>query len=177
MVAAEEIFWADSEAVLSILGELSDAELNEARWRLALIGFDMMLSDLGLSRVQKISALKTARDDLAARLKADATLEGQLARRYQSEAASLRQLFASKPKPEPGSALARGLAVLRRRSQSLKGPCAQLVKLERTGRLSRSIADQAYSQIHMFANRFFPAAGLAQELMLDDFLHRLHSGS
>jgi thiopeptide-type bacteriocin biosynthesis protein len=175
MVAAEEIFWADSEAVLSILGELSDAELNEARWRLALIGFDMMLSDLGLSRVQKISALKTARDDLAARLKAHATLEGQIARRYQSEAASLRQLFASKP--EPGSALARGLAVLRRRSQSLKGPCAELVKLERTGRLSRSIADQAYSQIHMFANRFFPAAGLAQELMLDDFLHRLHSGS
>ena len=175
MGAAEEIFCADSEAVLSILGQLSDAELNEMRWQVALIGFDLLLSDLGLTRPQKVAALKTARDDLAVRLKADANLERQIAFRYQSQAPSLRRLFASKP--EPGSALARALAVLRRRSERLKGPCAKLVKLERTDRLSRSVADQAYSHIHLFANRLLPTAGLAQELMLDDFLHRLHSGS
>src|SRR6202011_4075087 len=88
---------------------------------------------------------------------------------------SLRRLFASKP--EPGSALARAIAVFQLRSQRLKDPCAKLVKLERTDRLSRSVADQAYSHIHLFANRLLPTAGLAQELMLDDFLHRLHSGS
>ena len=172
---AEEIFCADSEAVVSILRELSEAELNEMRWQVALIGFDLLLSDLGLTRPQKIAALKTARDDLAARLKADANLERQIALRYQSEVPSLRRILASKP--EPGSALTRALAVFQRRSKRLKDPCAKLVRLERGDRLSRPVADQAYSHIHLFANRLLPSAGLAQELMLTDFLHRLHSGS
>ena len=169
---AEEVFHADSEAILSIVEQLSDSELNEARWQLALIGIDMLLSDLGLSRARKVEVLRLARDDIAARLRADAKLEAQIARRYQSELPLLRELLGSEP--EPDSPLARGLSALRRRSEKLEPYCAALNELQRLGRLSRSVAEQAYSYVHMFANRLFPSAGLAQELVLYDFLHRLH---
>ncbi len=172
-LAAEKIFHADSDAVLSIIQQLSDAELEASRWQLAFIGIEMLLSDLPLSPAQKVAALKTARDDIAVRLRADATLDAQIVRRYQTKLSQLRELLASEP--EMGSALARGLSALRRRSEMLKPVCAELVELERADHLSRSIADQAYSYIHMFANRLFPS-GLAQELVLYDFLHRLTAG-
>jgi thiopeptide-type bacteriocin biosynthesis protein len=171
-IAAEKIFHADSEAVLSIVRQLSHAELGDARWKLALIGIDLLLSDLALSRAQKVAVLKTARDDISVRLKADASLGAQIARRYQDELPLLRQLLGSEP--ERDTALARGLAALRRRSEKLKPRCAELIELERSDRLSRPIAAQAYSYIHMFANRLFPSAGLAQELVLYDFLYRIH---
>jgi lantibiotic biosynthesis protein len=171
-LVAEEIFHADSEAVLSIVEQLSDLELNQARWQLALIGIDMLLSDLGLTRARKVEVLRTARNDIAARLRADSKLEAQIARRYQNELALLRELLGSEP--EPDSPLARGISALRHRSEELKLQCAVLNELERAGRLSRSVAEQGYSYVHMFANRLFPSAGLAQELVLYDFLHRLH---
>src|SRR5262249_54224471 len=110
ILAAEQLFHSDSRAVLSILRELSDAELAETRWQLAFIGIEMLLSDLGLTTEHKRQALKVARDDIAARLKADASLEAQIVRRYQREAPYLRELLTSEP-GQP-SALNRGVSAL-----------------------------------------------------------------
>jgi thiopeptide-type bacteriocin biosynthesis protein len=163
---SEEIFQADSEAVLEIVQTLSGDEGLDARWRLTLRGIDMMLGDLGLDLVEKLSLVKRQRATFFRELRAESSTEQQLSDKYRIERPALDALM-DVTIDEAGD-LSSALEVLNARSIKIRAIGA------RANRVGVNVADLAASHVHMHANRLLRSAHRAQELVLYDFLTRIY---
>jgi lantibiotic biosynthesis protein len=173
MVLSEKIFHADSEAVAAIIDIVSGDEGAHARWKLALCGTDMLLSDLGLNLERKHAVMKQIREGFGYEFRADVTdLKHQLGKKYMKERKSLESLIIAGLTDEPQ--IEDGIAVLQRRSERLAPLVAQLRSVQESGRLTTTIEDLVGSYIHMHINRLLRAAQRAQELVIYDFLVRLY---
>jgi thiopeptide-type bacteriocin biosynthesis protein len=172
MLLSESIFEADSEAVLAIVEMLEGDEGADVRWRIALRGIDMLLSDLGLEGEERMRTLRGMKESFAREFGGGKGLRVQLDQRFRKEGRSLVPLL--DPAGDETSDLAPALAVLHRRSERLAPLCAELRAREAAGRLNQPIADLAPSFIHMNVNRMIRSAGRAHELVLYDFLYQLH---
>jgi lantibiotic biosynthesis protein len=172
MLPSEDFFHIDSEAVLTIIALLSGDEGNDARWRLALRGMDLLLEDLGLELKEKLALMRNIRADFAREFNADARLERQLDAKFRAERANILTLF--DPAQEAEHPLAPGLVALRERSAPMRRVTAQLKELEAKGTLTTTINDLAASYLHMHANRMLRGAARNQELVMYDFLRRIY---
>ena len=173
MLLAEQIFHADSEAVLKIIERLDagDPGLDE-RWRLTLRGIDMLLQDLGFDPTTKLAVLRKVRTKFAKEFNADANLRGQIGDRFRKERKDLETLL--DPRNDVESQLEPGLEILQRRSAALRPIMAELKACDVAAKLSIPLEDLAPSYIHMHANRLLRSAHRAHELVLYDFLARLY---
>ncbi len=170
---AEQLFAADSQAVLTILGSLwGDAGL-DLRWRLAMAGIDLLFEDLGLTLEEKRSVARRARENLGREFAIDGNFRGRVSERYRAERARLEALL--DPGQAPPTPLAAGLEALRRRSLQLAPVTAELRQLSQAGHLSPTLADIARSFAHMHVNRLLRSAHRAQELVLYELLDRAYS--
>jgi thiopeptide-type bacteriocin biosynthesis protein len=170
---AEQVFAADSEAVLAIMGPLwGDAGL-DLRWRLAMCGIDLLFDDLGLTLEQKRSLARRAREGFGQEFGIDGNFRSRVSQRYRAERARLEALL--DPGQAPPAPLAAGLEALRRRSLQLAPVTAELRWLGQAGRLSATMADIAMSYAHMHVNRLLRSAQRAQELVLYELLDRAYS--
>lgn len=169
---AEQLFHADSDAVIEILEMVEEGdEGHDERWRLALAGSAAFLSDLGLSLEEKATLMERLRREFQEELGADARLKRQIGERYRKERAALEALL---DPPEDGDhPLAPGFDVLRGRSERLAPIVAELRGLEESGRLWVPVRELAQSYVHMHVNRLIRSAQRAHELVLYDFLARL----
>lgn len=170
---AEQLFAADSEAVLTILGSLSGDAGLDLRWRLALAGIDLLFEDLGLTLGEKRTLARRQREGFGREFAVDGEFRGQVGQRYRTERARLEALL--DPGQEPPVSLAPGLQALRRRSLQLAPVTDELRRLARAGQLSASMTDLAASFAHMHANRLLRSAHRAQELVLHELLDRAYS--
>jgi thiopeptide-type bacteriocin biosynthesis protein len=170
---AEQLFAADSKAVLTILGSLSGDAGLDLRWRLAMCGIDLLFEDLGLTLEQKRSVARRAREGLGREFGIDGDFRGRVGQRYRAERARLESLL--DPGQAPPAPLAAGLEALRRRSLQLAPVTAELRQLGQAGRLSATLADIAMSYAHMHVNRLLRSAQRAQELVLYELLDRAYS--
>jgi thiopeptide-type bacteriocin biosynthesis protein len=170
---AEQVFAADSEAVLTIMGSLcGDAGL-DLRWRLALRGMDLLFDDLGLALEEKRFVARRAREGFGREFDVDGNFRGRVGQRYRAERARLEALL--DPEQAPPEPQAAGLEALRRRSLQLAPVAAELRRLGEAGRLSATLADIALSYAHMHVNRLLRSAQRAQELVLYELLDRAYS--
>ena len=163
---AEELFWRDSECVLSIVELLSGDAGADARWRLAIRGIESMLVALGVVDREKLYA--SAKESLGKEFNADVGLWTRIGDRFAKERASLDQLFA----PSEADAehdLEPGFTLLAERDVRLAGLG------DRMRAAGVDVEGLAWSLVHMHANRLLHASHRAQELVLYDFLRRLHA--
>jgi thiopeptide-type bacteriocin biosynthesis protein len=172
IVLAERLFQADSEAALALAELLPEDARGEVRWRLALVGMDLLLSDLGFDLEARRAVLHKARDTFAAEFHADAEFGHQLAAKFRPERKGLEGLL--DPKGGADTPFDAALEILRRRSRLLAPVMVELRCCAQAGRLSVPLADLALSYLHMHANRLLRSAHRAQELVLYDFLARLY---
>ena len=86
---AERLFHADSEAVLALAGRLSEDARGDVRWRLALLGMDRLLADLGFDLDTRRRVIRQARDTFAAEFHADASFRHQLGAKFRPERTGL----------------------------------------------------------------------------------------
>jgi thiopeptide-type bacteriocin biosynthesis protein len=170
---AEQLFAADSEAVLTILGSLSGDAGLDLRWRLAMAGIDLLFEDLGLTLEEKRAVARRARENFGREFGVDGSFRGQVGQRYWAERVRLEALL--DPGQAPSAPLAAGLEALRRRSLQLVPVTAELRQLSQGGRLSATLADIARSVAHMHVNRLLRSAHRAQELVLYELLDRAYS--
>jgi thiopeptide-type bacteriocin biosynthesis protein len=170
---AEQLFAADSEAVLTILGSLSGDAGLDLRWRLAMAGIDLLFEDLGLTLEEKRSVTRRAREHLGRQFAVNGNFRGQVSQRYRAERARLEAVL--DPGQAPAAPLATGLEALRRRSRRLAPVTAELRRLSQAGRLSTTMTDLAMSYAHMHVNRLLRSAHRAQELVLYELLDRAYS--
>jgi len=169
---AERFFHADSEAVLALAARLPEDARGDVRWRLAVLGMDRLLSDLGFDLETRHAVIRRARDSFAAEFRADAGLQHQLGTKFRPERTGLEALL--EPTPGGDDRLAPGTEVLRLRSERLVPIFDELRSCARAGRLTVSMPELAVSYLHMHANRLLRSAHRAQELVLYDFLARLY---
>jgi thiopeptide-type bacteriocin biosynthesis protein len=172
VVLAERLFQEDSQAALGLLEGCVGDEGEEARWRLTLLGMDLLLADLGLSLEARTAVVERAREAFGQEFRVTAAFERQLGERFRQERGALEALLAGTSSEE--DPWAAGVEVLRERSARLVPVATALREAERAGRLSASLAELAPSYLHMHANRMLRSAARAQELVLYDFLGRLY---
>jgi thiopeptide-type bacteriocin biosynthesis protein len=171
---AEQLFNADSDAVLEIIESLSGDEGADARWRLGLVGTDRLLADLGFDLEERRAIVARQREMYGSEFRVNRRLETQLGDRFRRERASLSTLLDGGHEVPPH--LVDGLAALDHRSVRLAPTVAALRAAEREGRLTSRLAELASSWLHMFANRLLLGSQRAQELVICDFLGRLYEG-
>jgi thiopeptide-type bacteriocin biosynthesis protein len=170
---AERLFRADSDAVLEIVEMIEGDEGADIRWRLALLGCDLLLSDLSLTPEAKQTAIEHLRTSFMREFSGGKPLRVQLDQKLRAERRSLTALL------EGGGGaddiLAPAFDVLARRSQAIAPIAEEMRQREAAGRLTVPVAEMSTSFVHMFVNRIIRSAARAHELVLYDFLHQLQA--
>jgi thiopeptide-type bacteriocin biosynthesis protein len=171
----EQLFWRDSEAVLAIV-ELLEGEAGAiARWKLCVRGIDSLLDAVGMSLEQRAKIYTSAKEMLGRELSANTPMWARIGDKFASERAELEHLFDRDPVRDEAHELGPGLEILRNRDAAIAPIAAELRRRDAAGELQPSLRDMAWSLVHMHANRMLHASQRAQELVLYDFLRRLHA--
>ncbi len=171
----ERIFWRDSEAVLGIVELLDGDAGTDARWRLALRGIESLLGAIGLDVRERAQVAARARARLGDEHRVDAAFSRQLGAKFAEQRASLESLFIADPVRDSSHELAPGFELLRARDAAIAELAVELGRRDDAGELTPRLAEFAWSLAHMHANRLLHASQRAQELVLYDFLQRLHA--
>jgi class I lanthipeptide synthase len=159
---AEEIFHADSDAVVAILSGTGGDE--DERWRAAVAGADALLDDFRCALETKRVIVQNLRMTQARRFRLDKPFVRQLGDRYRRVRAEVeramteRELFAD-------------------RSRRLAPVLEELRRREQAGRLSEPLDGIARSVVHMFFNRLFRGAHPPHEYVICDFLDRAYESA
>lgn len=172
--AAEDIFYADSRAVLEVLQGLDGDAGADLRWRIALLGVDRLLADFGLDLAGRRTASERLRDGYMAEFHAGAPLKKQLGDRYRAERQKLEGMFDASAAPSSAAGIAH--QAFAGRSAALREPIRLLRALEQAGSLLTPPDDLLSTFVHMHVNRMIHSAQRAHELVLYDFLFRIYDG-
>jgi thiopeptide-type bacteriocin biosynthesis protein len=171
---AEQIFHADSEAVLDILRHVAGAD-SSTRWRAALLGMDRLFADFELGVDERRAVARRALAGYRAELGADRTFRRAVAAHYRAQRASIEALLDGDDAVEQSPALA---AAIQRRSEQVVPVAHELRRLDELGRLSVTVPELVMSLAHMHVNRMLRSAQRTQELVLYELLeHRYSSQS
>jgi lantibiotic biosynthesis protein len=170
---AERAFHADSEAALAIVRRLAGDTGAELRWRVALVGIDLLFRDLGLTLEQKRDIALRAQRGYGHEFGADGAFQHEVSRRYRTERASVEALL--DPQRELPPELAASIETLRARSAVLAPVARDLRAAADAGQLSADVPELAMSLAHMHVNRLLRSAQRAQELVLYEMLGRAYS--
>ena len=173
MPLAEAIFHADSEAALAIVEGFDGMNDAALRWRLALVGIDALLDDLGLDREARIALLRAVRAGYVDAHAIGSKLEREVGARFRLVRAELEAMVVA-PRAELPSELAVGCSAIEQRSRRAGDAFAALRALAARGELGVSLEDLAASLIHMHANRMLSTNHWGEEWVLYDFLLRVH---
>jgi len=167
--AAERIFWADSDCVAGLLAELEGDAGLDARWRLGLLGSDLLLNDLGFDGERKLRAVRAMRDGLRQEFNASTATLKSIAHRFGEERGRLLELLRGGAERET---LAPAVAWFERRSELWAEPVAKLRELDASGRLAGGLEQVSTSLVHMHLNRVLRSAHRASELVIYDLWER-----
>jgi thiopeptide-type bacteriocin biosynthesis protein len=167
----ERLFETDSDAAIEVLRALGKAGTPDDRWKLAVLGIDRLLSDLGFDRTAKLGILPRASQTDPRLFKVTPAFEHAIGVRYRTERKALEALVAD---PSTASLPADAVDVLARRSWASRGAVQALAELARTGRLQQPLSVIGGLLAHMHVNRLMPSPLRPQEVVILDFLHRVH---
>jgi thiopeptide-type bacteriocin biosynthesis protein len=169
MAAAEQIFFADSEAALAIIGACDGAD--ESRWRAAVLGCHLFARDLGLSVERSAALFRRVADAFKRELHLDVRATQRLGRAFRSSRADLERLIGGASE-DPVASQIRG--ALEERSVTIRDTVTRLHALAAQSALTVSVDEIAEALMHMHVNRLVPSSARAHELAIYDFLARLH---
>lgn len=170
--ASEDIFRADSDAVLEILNVLEPPEDLDIRWRIAMVGIDMLLDDFDLSDLAALRLLEQSSNYGQTRFHLEKSDKKSLGDHFRKERSALDAIRTGSVS---GKVWEIYEGVLRRRSARTRKAVAHLHDVNSTGRLTVPLSDLAKSHIHMHVNRIMSAFANEHELIFYDFLSRLRN--
>lgn len=165
-MCSEDLFFADSEAVLEILQGLDSQSGMEQRWKIALLGIDRLLTDFDFSLERKVQFMEELRPSRNWR-----KVLGEKFRRYRN---SLERLF--DPESEEGKLLLFATKAFNNRSIMVSAVSSKLSSLEEAGRLSVDVNNLIRSYTHMHVNRICRARPNQHESVIYEFLFRMYDG-
>jgi thiopeptide-type bacteriocin biosynthesis protein len=175
MPFSEEWFWIDSDATLEILCMLAGDQGIDARWRLALRSWDLMLSDLGFAMPERLEFVRESRATMARRLGVTKALDRAIGDGFRTHRRSLEVLFNDSLGKD--DLVQTAANILRRRSDRLRPVAQQLREAAVDGQLTVTLRSLAASYLHMHANRMLRSSHQHQEFVMYDYLSRLYESA
>jgi thiopeptide-type bacteriocin biosynthesis protein len=171
----ETLFWRDSEAVLAIV-ELLDGDAGAtARWKLCVRGIDSLLDTVGLDADTRAKVCADGKEMIGRELRADTFMWTKIGDKYTKERADLETMFDRDPVRDAAHDYQPGFEILARRDAVIAEIGAELQRRDAAGELVPKLGEIAWSLVHMHANRLLHASQRAQEMVLYDFVRRLHA--
>jgi len=171
-LASEEIFCADSEAVLAIIVAL-DSDRQDVRWRVALLGIDSLLTDCGLNIDDKVHLMGNLRNLFASEFHLSPLNKQKLGERFRHERASIQAMMRREPtEQKPIYDIA--FQAFTRRSERIRPAIRRLRALQQNETLANDFFDIVASYVHMHVNRIIRSSPRGHELVLYDFLYRVY---
>jgi thiopeptide-type bacteriocin biosynthesis protein len=174
MLASEDIFRADSDAVLELLSLLDSTDDLNVRWRFALLGIDNLLTDCGLDLNQKLALISLQRQSSHLDSQVVKNARRILGDRFRRERSWFGAIRADSTLKDPIWQACKD--IFRRRALLITDAVSRLQKLRSSGQLSRPIPALAAEYVHMHLNRIMRSAAKEHEFVLYDFLFRLYTG-
>lgn len=171
VVLAEQLFHADSEAVLKLIEDNQATVLAKERAWAALCAVDRLLSDLGLPPGDKVTVLTMHQSMLAREFGMEEGLRGKLSSQYRKHSRQAESALAGLSNGSGALPMLRD--ALNLRSARLVPITRRLRELEVQGRLSVPLMSLAASYVHMHVNRILRASQRSQELVLCHYLLRV----
>src|SRR5262249_48309817 len=150
MLASEDIFFADSEAVLEILQTLLGDEGLDRRWRIALLGADRLFSDCGFSLQTRRAVVKRLSISFEKEFRTGPDARKQIGDRFRAERKKLESLLENAQGAETSINFAD--RKLERRSARIAVAMRHLRSLSEKGKLKTRMEDLAASYVHMHIN-------------------------
>lgn len=170
MRLSEEVFWHDSQAVLTLLPQLVGDSSAQLRWQTTLASMAALLQGLLPDPAHRLQVVQSAHRSFSSEHSVSREASVQIGARFRKERLQLESLLEGVEQQSAGPTL----DALHERSARLQPVIAQLHSCERAGQLSRPLTELAQSYLHMTANRILRSAARAQEVLLYDFLARLY---
>lgn len=174
MALAEQIFCADSEAVLDILKELEGDEGLDARWRIALLGAHRLFDECGIDEHVRRDLTAKSRDALSSDLHIGVSEKKRIGDRFRAERSSFESLLESGARDDQVLRAAR--AAFDRRAARTRSAVEQLRELAKSDALRVPVIELTTTYVHLHVNRMMRSAAKAHEVMLYDFLTRVYEG-
>jgi thiopeptide-type bacteriocin biosynthesis protein len=171
--ACEQIFEADSDAVMDLLPCMLGDDGADRRWQWTLLSVSRMLDTFTLAPDERLALLRTVRDGLFEEFGGAHALHVRLGERFRRERTALENLREAAG-DDANASLVR--AALDRRDAQMREPIEMLRRLAHVHRLATPLVSVAASCVHMTVNRMLRSQARAQELVIYDFLGRLDSG-
>ena len=171
MSASEDIFHADSDAVLSILLAIR-AEDSDARWRAALVGVDRLFSDLKLDSRDRQHLCSRLTHYLQLEFGFDDRSRKWVANVYRTEGSELAAMLGEGTESSFASSSLKSLWSAR--SARIASAVEQLRLSATANRLKATLGDLATTYAHMHVNRVIPADQRLHEASIYDLLFRLY---
>ncbi|MEP6731107.1 MAG: thiopeptide-type bacteriocin biosynthesis protein, partial [bacterium] len=182
MLVSERIFQIDSDAALAITDLVVRGRLNAAdRWRVALVGVELLIGDLGLDATQRKGVVESLRVAYRDEHAVPPPLVRAMSERFRTERPLLFSMLdaalggGSAEHSQLGRGVREGLEILQMRSARLAPFASELRTLSAEARLTISLSELAASHVHMSVTRQLRSAVRAQETVIYDFLSRLHA--
>jgi len=174
LLAAEEIFHADSDASLELLRLLDGDAGREFRWKAALLGIDALFNDFGFDDPQKLATAEQARDAFAREFRSGVAVKKQLGDRFRQERRGLEALLSLSP--EVGAKLQASGRIFTARSARIAPIVQRFRSLADQGRLAVAFRELAINFAHLHVNRLVRSSPRLHEFALYDMLYRLYDG-
>jgi thiopeptide-type bacteriocin biosynthesis protein len=172
MPIVEEIFCADSSAVLAILRRFSGDELADLRWMAALAAAGTYVRACGLEGEARVAFATTLADNIGREYRASVELKRKLGAIYRERAKTFGVLLSDTPW-KADERLAACAPVFRSLGESLAGHLARAARVT-----PRGIAPEMLgSLIHMHCNRMLRAEGIKHELVFYDVMRRVYASA
>jgi lantibiotic biosynthesis protein len=174
--ASEEIFCADSEAVLAILQALNSEDGLDARWRIALLGMDTLFTDCGFDLKTKLELAGKLRSGFAKEFRLSVATREELGERFRSERAKLQAIMRREIAAQD-KIIQLAIAAFEERSKRIRPAVADLRILEQRSSLETTFSEIVGSIVHMHVNRLLRSSHRAHECVLYDFLYRIYDSN
>lgn len=168
MSIAEDIFCADSDAVIEVLNRLDEGKEADCRWRIALLSIDRLLSDFGLDLEEKNDTLERFDAAMNIELKTTGMTKRQLSEKFRREGRKIDALLRNPLQDTLECSIA--VQILEGRTRRIVPLVHRLQLLRDAGTLRADFTDLLFSYVHMHVNRLMRSSARLHELVLYHFL-------
>lgn len=174
MALSEQLFDADSLAVLGIVSMLEGPEGEEYRWKLAARGLDVLLDDFGFSLESKKMLLGNLQRGFVEEFGGAKLLNKQLNDKYRRLQKDIESFL--NEEDDAQNDITDVMEILKQRSAQIRDIAPELIRLaaEESGNATQHW-DLLSSYIHMFLNRLFVAKQRKHELIIYHFLEKYYT--
>jgi lantibiotic biosynthesis protein len=170
---AEDLFYNDSQAILSFLDMIEGDDGENYRWLFALRGIDMYFDDFGYTLSEKYNLINNMRENFFQEFGGRHSMMVQLNDKYRAVSKEIYK-FMNDPADTEDNEIAPAVEVFRERSKRNQFIINEIRNIQEIAPKALSFNETLPSYVHMFMNRLFKSNQRLHELVIYHYLSKYY---